>query len=356
VNIIGGFSKGWERMAEARERPVSKSVVFMFSGQGSQYSQMGGELFHTNPAFRRWMVHLDGTVRKLAGRSILPYLYDGQKGRADTFDPALYSSLSIFLVEYALVQVLLEKGIKPDYLLGASLGEYTAAAVANVLPYEEVIAILLKKAEIFEACCPEGGMLAILHDPALYRNVPLIRENSELASLNFPSHFVVAGWRRNLQIIQGYLREQVISYLPLPVSYAFHSSLIEACAAPYTQYLSLQSYRPPSIPLISCTRAGIVKEVRPDYLWEVIRQPILFQKTIEELEMVKECVYLDLGPSGTLATFVKYNLARDSASECLPILTPFGQDARNLEQCEAYFRNKPSFPLPLFGKEGLGEI
>ena len=170
---------------------MSRPIVFMFSGQGSQYYQMGKNLFDNCPAFKRWMLRLDGIANKILGNSVIEYVYDESKNKQEQFDRLLYSNPAIFMVEFSLAQVLQEKGIKPDYVLGASLGEYASGAIAGILKYEEALEVLIKQAEIFEETCQKGGMLAILHNAELYENIPAICNNSELVAINFHSHFII---------------------------------------------------------------------------------------------------------------------------------------------------------------------
>lgn len=100
----------------------------MYSGQGSQYYQMGKDLFDTEPIFRNEMQRLDALVRERLGVSVVDIIYDNNKRISDLFDRTLYTSPAIFMVEYAMTQTLVQKGVKPDYLLGTSLGEYIMLA------------------------------------------------------------------------------------------------------------------------------------------------------------------------------------------------------------------------------------
>lgn len=118
---------------------MSRPIIFMFSGQGSHYYQMGRELYENNPVFKTWILKIGKLVQKLIGQSIVNLLYyDGFK-KSDVFNRTLYTHPSIFMVEYALSQVLLDKGIVPDGVLGASLGEFTSAAFTGVMSLEDTI-------------------------------------------------------------------------------------------------------------------------------------------------------------------------------------------------------------------------
>jgi len=310
------------------------TVVFMFSGQGSQYYQMGKELFENNSVFRKWMHVLDTTVFMINGQSILDCMYNETKKKSDLFNQTLYTHPAIFMVEYSLAKVLLDRGIRPDYVLGTSIGEFASAAIANVMSFEESLLDLIKQAEVLEGQCEEGGMLAILYDSSLYYETPFIYENSELVSVNFHSHFVVSGQKNRLMMTEQYLKENNICCQALPVTQAFHSSLIDPAAGIYKDFLNNRTYNSPQLPFVSCTYADFLTKINNGYFWEVIRKPIEFQKTLKELEKSGNHIYLDLGPSGTLANFVKYNLPENSGSKSFSILSPFGQDLNNLRKIE----------------------
>ncbi len=315
---------------------MNKPVVFMFSGQGSHYYQMGKELFEQHPTFKKWMLSLNEIASDTLGESVLNKLYDKTKSKSDLFDRTLYSHPAIFMVEYALAQVLLEDGIEPDYVLGTSMGEFASAAVAGVMEVEDVLKALVKQAQVLETHCQKGGMTAIVHKTTLFNETPQLFDNSELASVNFHSHFVVSGSLSSLKDIENFL--QHMTYQRLPVSMGFHSALIEPAAPIYTDFLSLQTLKPPKIPFISCAHADILTSLAQNYFWIVIRKPILFQQTVQRLEEKPAYVYLDLGPSGTLANFVKYNLTKQSQSKSFPILTPFGPSLPNLEKVKGWFQ------------------
>src|ERR1700733_6256349 len=97
------LGRGFKYREEECIMPVSPTV-FMFSGQGSQYFQMGRVLFEKNDTFRHWMVQLDDVARKLLGRSVIDALYSSFHGKGDPFDRTLLTHPAIFMVEYTLVR------------------------------------------------------------------------------------------------------------------------------------------------------------------------------------------------------------------------------------------------------------
>ncbi len=338
-----------------RRQPISNRslsskalpVVFMFSGQGSQYYHMGGELFKRNDLFQREMRRLDALAIDFLGESMIDRVYDVNRRKGDAFDRLLYSHPALFMQQYALSQVLSDLGVRPDVVLGSSLGEFVAAAVARVISVQDALSAVIQQARDLEEHCPPGGMLAVLHDPQLYEATPLIRENSELAGINFDSHFTVSGTREGLHRISDFLNERGINHLLLPLTRGVHSSLIDPAGPPYTAFLRQISFNPPEIPFVSSCRADLMKAIPPDYFWEVARRPIRFQETIRKLESKGDHIYLDLGPSGTLANFVAYLLDNDSDSVYMPILTPFGKDEARFEKAMNHFL-KPLAPMSAY--------
>ncbi|MFJ6208611.1 acyltransferase domain-containing protein [Lysinibacillus sp. NPDC092081] len=319
---------------------MRKEIVFMFSGQGSQYFQMGKELFEKHSIFRDWMIKLDQIVDNLIGESIIEQIYDVNKKRDQEFYRILHTSPAIFMVEYSLAQTLIESGIKPNYVLGTSLGEFTAAAVAQVMSVEEILEVIIRKSDYIEKHCPAGGMLAILHASSLYFETPFLYENSELASINYSDHFVISGKINNLTDIQHFLNNKGIINQRLPVRYGFHSHLIDNLEVPIKQFLEGKNMHEPKIPFISCLEGRIIEQLSKDYFWKVIREPINIPKFLNKLEKNNAYIYLDLGTSGTMGNFVKRNINRNSQSEIFSIMSIFNQDFENLEHVKSLFVKK----------------
>jgi bacillaene synthase trans-acting acyltransferase len=314
---------------------VHNPVVFMFSGQGSQYYQMGKELYYHNPVFKRWLLHLDNILYQKTGYSIVAEIYNKSKSINDKFDQFLYSHPAIFMVEYALAQTLIERGLEPDYFLGASLGEFTAAAITGILSVEEVLECILKHVELAVSYCRPGSMIAIMGSPELFDQTPAIHLHSELSAVNYSNHFVVSGASEELYQVEHYLKNSNILYQTLPVQYGFHSANIDPIEHEYRRFLAKLSFQKPKIPVISCLNGYVLGGVTEDLYWRIIREPIHFQKTILELERKGTFHYIDLGPFSTLAGFTKKNLMPGSQSQCHSIITPFHQEIKNIQIIES---------------------
>src|SRR6201994_463576 len=139
-----------------------RSLVFMFSGQGSQYYQMGRTFYDSNTKFRSILLRLNDVAKPLLGRSIIDVLYDDRRKKDEAFNDIKLTSVAIFIVEYALARTLIDDGVNPDVLLASSMGTYAAAAIAGALDPEAIVGCLVKLATIYETRCRRGGMIAVL--------------------------------------------------------------------------------------------------------------------------------------------------------------------------------------------------
>lgn len=304
-------------------------TVFMFSGQGSQYFQMGKALYDSNLHFRDWMARLDDVVRGQVGGSVIETLYSSANAKGDPFDRTLLTHPAIFMVEYSLAQTLMQAGVWPDMVLGASMGSFAAAAVAGILDAEEALTAVIRQARAVEEHGEPGGMTAILSAPELFEE-DFISRHSELAAVNFASHFIISAKRTELAQIEATLKQRHIVYQRLPVSVPFHSQWIDHAKTSFGAFMRSIHCKQGRVPLICSDRATAVSDLPADYFWDVVRNPIRFREAATRLDQERARRFIDIGPAGTLATFLKYSLPKTTRSTVHAILTPFGVDQKNL--------------------------
>jgi|SRR5215510_7464128 len=301
----------------------------MFSGQGSQYFQMGKALYENNETFRGWMQRLDESALRESGLSVIETLYSTAHGKGDPFDRTVLTHPAIFMVEYSLAQCLIDAGVRPDMVLGVSLGSFAAATVAGFIGVDDALTAVMRQAMAFEQWCEPGGMIAVLADPALFTE-KLMGRRSELAAVNFSSHFVVSARPAALAEIEAGLKRHGVGFQRLPVSFPFHSQWIDSAQASFVSFMRSIPRTQGRLPLVCCAEAAILSDLSDDYFWNVVRRPIRFRDTVARLEQLGARRYIDVGPAGTLATFVKYGMPAKTRSTVHAILTPFGVDQKNL--------------------------
>ncbi|MGA5042276.1 ACP S-malonyltransferase, partial [Streptomyces capoamus] len=310
---------------------MTRPVAFLFGGQGSQYHGMGQPLFDHEPVFRDSMRELDEVVRELAGVSVVGQLYGADRGVGEPFDRLLFTHPAIVMVEYSLARLLRSRGVEPDCVGGSSLGEFAAAAVAGVLPIEDVLGTVVRQAQLCERSGPPGRMLAVLSDVASFEHDPVFT-GTELASVNYPEHFVVSGTVARIAELRAELTGRGVPAEVLPVPHAFHSSHIDPFADGHRDLFRGLRPAAPRIPLVSGVDGSRPERLDADYFWNVVRRPIDFPAAVRALAAAGDPVHLDLSPGGTLATFLRRNRAD---ARCHLVLTPFMQDRERLADATA---------------------
>ena len=315
-------------------------IVFVFSGQGSQHFQMGRELFERDDCFRAAMQHADRVMQEHCGESVLTSLFAPGNTRDIPFKRLLHSHAAIFMVEHALATSLIDRGIRPDIVLGASLGTFAAAAVAGCLDPDVALLAVIEQARILEDRCEPGSMIAVVGEPTSYLGDELLAL-CEVGANHFATHAVLSLPQSNLAAVETYLRRQAVAFQILPIGFAFHSRWIDAGERPYRTFLQTLRTRQADIP-IACCASGELSEFFPAArFWSAIREPIRFQQAVGLIESQSSCRYVDVGPGGTMATFLKHGLPAGSASRTYHVMSPFGGDMDRLTQLETLRTTPP---------------
>jgi acyl transferase domain-containing protein len=292
---------------------------------------MGRELYENHEQFKYWMDYCDEIVSPLIQTSIINIVY-GAEGKSKPFDRLLYSNPALLCIEYSLFRVLKGIGIQPDFLMGYSLGEITAAVVSGAIALEDGIQLVADLARLAEVRTQPAEMLAIMESQAIMTKFPDLFRHSWLTGTNFHGNFVVCGLPHAIQHLRARLNEKNILSQILPVKYGFHTELIDPIEDEYKRLVRKINLSPTGIPIVSSFKTGIVRELDEDYLWEVIRYPVNFQQTVSRILEKGNYIFIDSGPSGTLATCVKYMLSSHSGSISLQVINQFGRDLDAIEK------------------------
>lgn len=314
---------------------MDKKSVFMFSGQGSQYYQMGKELYENNKVFNYWMDACDEIVSPLINASLTKIIYpEGKKG--ESFDRLLYTNPALLSIQYSLFRMLKDMGIQPDFLMGYSLGEITAAMASEVITLEDGLTLVVDMAHLVEEKTPQATMLAIMGEKEIIMQNPDLFMQCWLIATNFSGSFVMCGLPDDISSLQNALREKGVTTQLLPVNYGFHTPLINDLENQFKKRVREINLSNAKISIISSKESDVIHELSHDYFWEIIRYPVNFEKTVKNTVKNKECVFIDLGPSGSLATSVKYILDSNSGAVPLQLMNQYG---RNLDTLEKFITN-----------------
>ncbi|MBD3316025.1 MAG: acyltransferase domain-containing protein [Chitinivibrionales bacterium] len=304
---------------------MNKNVVFMFSGQGAQYYRMAEELYKKYDRFAYWMDHCNEMAAPYVGNPLTEVIYEGG-GKSEPFDRLLYTNPALLCVQYSLAQVLLEEGVKPDYLLGYSLGEIVASVVARAISLESGIELVTGLARLVEDKTPPAEMLAIMAPFPIVSTQPAMFRSCWVTGKNMVDNFVVCGEPETIRNLCVSLKKQTIAFQKLPVKFGFHTEMIDPIEGDFRRLVKRIEPGELEIPVISAYQKKTVTTFGADYLWNVIRCPVDFEATVKQTLRMDDFLFIDAGPSGVLATLVKYLLPADAGSVSLQMINQFGND------------------------------
>jgi myxalamid-type polyketide synthase MxaB len=324
-----------EEIAGLRVSTVSnqtKQICWLFTGQGSQYVGMGEELYHTQPVFKESLDHCAAILESYLERPLLEVIFSfsGTSTDADRqpeINRTIYTQPAIFAVEYALAQLWLAWGIKPDYVAGHSIGEYVAACIAGVFSLEDGLKLVATRGRLMEELPSSGGMLAIFSSQAkIAEAIAAFDQEVNIAAINHQQNTVIAGNLNTLILIEDKLANLDISSTLLEVSHAFHSPLMKPMLGDFRQVAKSVTYHLPQIPLVSNVTGKLAGEAitSPDYWVEHIIQPVNFAAGFQFLLEQKIDIFLEIGAKPILAsigaTISSTNIP--SNKDYAPILLP----------------------------------
>jgi malonyl CoA-acyl carrier protein transacylase len=316
----------------------SQKIAFLFTGQGSQYVEMGAQLYQTQPTFRQALDRCAEILQPYLGRSIVEVIYpqitNNQQQITNLLDETEYTQPAIFALEYALAQLWLSWGVQPSLVMGHSVGEYVAATIAGVFSLEDGLKLIAQRGKLMQALCPQGDMVAVLATEAQVREViaPLTDKIS-IAAINSPQNIVISGDTDAIHKAIANFEALEIQTRPLNVSHAFHSPLMKPMLADFTQIATSITYSSPQIGIISNVTGKIAgaEIATADYWVKHILQPVRFSPSMEFASEQGVNIFLEIGAKPILLGMGRQCLPNLEAL-WLPSLRPRKQDWQQMLQ------------------------
>jgi malonyl CoA-acyl carrier protein transacylase len=329
------MDRGGEIMSTA---VIAHPVIFMFAGQGSQSYHMGRELFAHVPEFRCRLLELDQLAQRALGFSILDIVFDKERSRYEPFNNLLHSNAALYIVQVCLAQTLISLGVRPGALMGASMGEIIAMTLAESIRVEDGLLLVIAMSKQLEHTPATGGLLAIIAPPDIVQRRRALFDGAEIAGVLSKEHFILAGSAIQLKHISSVLEPEGIACLLLPVGYPFHSSLLEHSQAKLGSLLNGRLRGPLALPVISCVSGQCIDEIAHDHLWQIVRQPMRVSAAFAHMNTRPETIWIDLSPSGTMATVAKYNLPPASTTEIYSIMSLMGNEVEGFDSIRKHLK------------------
>ena len=299
----------------ARDAP---GVVFMFSGQGSQYVNMGRELYETEPVFRAQLDHCAERLIPDLGLDLRTLLYPPEEdsaAAAQKLSHTRFTQPALFSIEYALARWWMAHGIQPSAMIGHSIGEYAAACLAGVFSLEDGLHLSAIRGRLMGEM-PSGSMLTV----AKAADTLSLPTDLALAAINGPEQCVVSGPTDAIQKFAAELEKREVSCRLLHTSHAFHSAMMDPMLESFRAHLAKVDLRAPKIPYLSNVTGKWITATEatdPGYWTKHLRNTVRFSEGLAELFRDPARIFLEVGPGQALTSLTRQHPGRPKSSKVL---------------------------------------
>jgi acyl transferase domain-containing protein/acyl carrier protein len=317
-------------VSEAKAEDGSQPRVLMvFSGQGSQYAEMGKQLYNESESFRKDLELCDSLMKPILGYSILKCVFENEHDLNQTVN----TQPALFALEISLARHWKQFGGKIDGVVGHSVGEYAAAVVSGVISLEDAAVLIAHRGKLMQSLPQGGGMLAVF--TTLNELSEIVKESGldvSVATSNSSRNQVLSGLKSELEKARNLLQTKGIESKELTVSHAFHSHLMDPILNDFRKIVEKVRFSKPEIPFFTNLTGKVAPDLvsTPEYWVRQIREAVLFHDAAVNALASGYSTVIEAGPKSTLINLVKRILTETEHIEdnliCESLLSNSKQD------------------------------
>ena len=277
---------------------ASGKQVWLFTGQGSHWRTMGQTMYQHSTAFADTLDRCFSACSEMLTPSLREAMFNPDSAQLDNM---AWAQPAIVAFEIAMAAHWRAEGLKPDFAIGHSVGEFAAAVVCGHYTIEQVMPLVCRRGALMQQCA-SGAMVAVFADEDTL--MPLARQfELDLAANNGTQHTVFSGPEARLAVFCATLSQHDINYRRLSVTGAAHSALLEPILDRFQDACAGLHAEPGQIPIISTLTADVIDEStlnQADYWRRHMRQPVRFIQSIQVAHQLGARVFLEMGPDAQL--------------------------------------------------------
>jgi acyl transferase domain-containing protein len=292
-----------------------RRVAFLYTGQGAQYPAMTVALYRQSAVYRRHLTEAAEALRPYTRDDIAALLLDAD----DRVDSTGFTQPALFAVQYALARTLEEYGVRPDAVLGYSIGEFAAAAASGALDLVDAARLVAVRGAFMQSLPAGGGMLTVRAPRHEVQQLVDADCTVGVAAVNGPTETVLSGDLAGLARIAAALKERGIKTVPVRVSHAFHSPLMAPMITRFARVAIRVPGRVPRLPFYSTMRGRRLggEPLDGPYWTEHVSAAVRFHEGAAAL-LADGCTHLvEIGPRPYLTQLVRRMAGARSAPACL---------------------------------------
>src|SRR5688572_25463938 len=285
---------------------------------------MGRDLYASQPVFRDALDRCAAIFDTLLNRSLLELLF-AEEGSADAelLNQTGYTQPALFAFEYALSELWQSWGIRPDIVLGHSVGEIGAMCVAGGVSLEDGLKLIAARGRLMQALPAGGVMTSVMADEGrVLQAIAGAEDVVAIAAINAPGQVVISGAGTAVAEIEARLTADGIKTKSLTVSHAFHSPLMRPMLADYERVVREIRFSPPRVPFVSCVDGVLAGDevTRTEYWLRNVMEPVRFAAGVKTLEAQQVTAYVEIGPHPVLLGMTRQCVSDEGAAAWLPSL------------------------------------